>query len=79
MILGCAEASAMNKKIEKYWTEQIKSANLSEKEFERWQERKKLDRECSVRQEIEWIRQAGFKSAECIYLNGKFAVIIARK
>ena len=60
----CAEDAAMNKKIEKYWTEQIKSSNLSEKEFERWQERKKLDRECSVRQEIEWLKQAGFKSAD---------------
>lgn len=75
----CAEDAAMNKKIEKYWTEQIKSSNFSEKEFERWQERKNLDRECSVRQEIEWIRQAEFKSAECIYLNGKFAVIMAEK
>lgn len=75
----CSEDAAMNKKIEEYWTEQIKTANLSEKEFERWQERKKLDRECSVRQEIEWLKQAGFKSAECIYLNGKFAVIMAGK
>ena len=75
----CSEDATMNKKIEGYWTEQIKSSDLSEKEFDRWQERKKLDRECSVRHEIEWLKQAGFKSAECIYLNGKFAVIMARK
>lgn len=75
----CSEDLEMNKNIEKYWTEQIKFSNLPEKEFSRWQERKKLDRECSVRQEIKWLKQAGFKSAECIYLNGKFAVIMAGK
>lgn len=75
----CSEDFEMNKKIEEYWTEQIKSSGISEKEYERWQERKKLDRECSVRQETEWLKQAGFKRAECIYLNGKFAVILAEK
>lgn len=75
----CSEDLEMNKKIEEYWTEQIKSSGISEKEYGRWQDRKKLDRECSVRQEIEWLKQAGFKSAECIYLNGKFAVIMAGK
>ena len=42
-------------------------------------ERKKLDRECSVPQEISWLKEAGFKTAECIYLMGKFAVILAEK
>lgn len=49
-----------------------------QKEYEHWLERKKLDRECSVLQEIARLKEAGFKSAECIYLNGKFTVIMAQ-
>ena len=75
----CAGDERTDKKIESYWISQIKASGLSEKEFDRWLERKKLDRECSVAQEIAWLKEAGFKSAECIYLMGKFAIILAEK
>ena len=75
----CAGDERTDKKIESYWISQIKVSGISQKEYERWLERKKLDRECSVMQEIAWLKEAGFKSAECIYLNGKFAVIMAEK
>ena len=75
----CCENDTLNTKTEEYWIEGIKNSGLSEKEFDRWLERKKLDRECSVAQEIAWLKEAGFKSAECIYLMGKFAIILAEK
>ena len=75
----CSESPETNGKIEEYWTAGIKSSGISEQEYIRWQERKKSDRECSVLQEIRWLKEAGFKTPECIYLNGKFAVIIAKK
>ena len=75
----CTGDERTDKKIESYWISQIKVSGISQKEYERWLERKKLDRECSVLQEIAWLKEAGFTSAECIYLNGKFAVIIAQK
>lgn len=75
----CAGDERTDKKIEFYWISQIKASGISQKEYERWLERKKLDRECSVLQEIAWFKEAGFKSAECIYLNGKFVVIMAEK
>ena len=75
----CAEDAEMNAKIEGYWISEIKSSGLSETEYERWQERKKLDRECSVADEIRWLKEAGFSAAECVYLNRKFAVILAKK
>ena len=75
----CRETEDANRKTEEYWIEGIKNSGLSEKEFDRWLERKKLDRECSVAQEIAWLKEAGFKSAECIYLMGKFAIILAEK
>ena len=75
----CCENDTLNTKTEEYWIAGIKNSGLSEKEYERWLERKKLDRECSVAQEIAWLKEAGFKSAECIYLMGKFAIILAEK
>ena len=73
----CSESPELNEKIEKYWIDGIKGSGISEIEYERWLERKKLDRECSVQDEISWLKEAGFANVECIYLNGKFAVIVA--
>ena len=47
----CTESELADKKIESYWIEQIKSSGISQKEYDRWLERKKLDRECSMAQE----------------------------
>ncbi|MGN0834301.1 MAG: class I SAM-dependent methyltransferase [Candidatus Spyradosoma sp.] len=74
-----AENAETEAQTEARWTEQIRAAGLSEAEFARWRERKKLDRECTVAQEILWLKEAGFASAECLYLNGKFAVVRAEK
>ena len=74
----CSENPELNEKIERYWINGIKNSGLPQTEYERWLERKKLDRECSVSQELNWLKEAGFKNADCIYSSGKFAVIVAR-
>ena len=74
-----SENDANHRKTDKYWTEQIRASGLSEKEFCRWMERKKLDRECSVSQEINWMKESGFQIVDCIYFQGKFGVIRAEK
>ncbi len=74
-----SENDAIHRKTAKYWTEQIRASGLSEKEFCRWMERKKLDRECSVSQEINWMKESGFQIVDCIYFQGKFGVIRAEK
>ncbi|MCR5046214.1 MAG: hypothetical protein K6A42_06525 [Treponema sp.] len=68
----------MNEKIECHWISGIKNSGLPQTEYERWLERKKLDRECSVSQELNWLKDAGFSNADCIYSSGKFAVIVAK-
>ncbi|MEE1211091.1 MAG: methyltransferase domain-containing protein [Treponema sp.] len=73
----CSESLELNEKIEKYWIDEIKASGISELEYNRWLERKKLDRECTVQEEICWLKEAGFANVDCIYLNGKFAVIVA--
>ena len=75
----CAESAALHEKIERHWAEGVQASGISQKEYARWKERKKLDRECSVPQEIAWLKSAGFRNADCIYLSGKFAVILAEK
>ena len=75
----CRETEDANRKTEECQLPGINNSVLSKKEFDLLLERKKLDLECSVAQEIAWLKEAGFKSAECIYLMGKFAVISAEK
>lgn len=40
---------------------------------------KKLDRECSVDEEIAMLRKSKFKIIKCVYSYQKFAVIVAIK
>lgn len=75
----CAESKDLNEKIERYWIEGIKASGILQTEYDRWLERKKLDKECSVKEEIAWLCDAGFKNVSCIYLSGKFGVIMAEK
>lgn len=75
----CSGNEELDRKIESQWMGRMKDAGISEKEYERWLERKKLDRECTVTQEIVWLKEVGFKNAQCLYLNGKFAVLSAEK
>ena len=74
----CCENPEMNEKIERHWINQIKSSGISQTEYKKCLERKKLDKECSIAQEICWLKEAGFSNADCIYSSGKFAVIVAK-
>ena len=75
----CSESSVINENIEEYWIDEIKKSGISEIEYERWLERKKLDREISIGKEIQMLKDVGFRNVECIYLKGKFGVIVSIK
>lgn len=62
-----------------YWEHGLETVGLSENDLALWRERQKLDRECSVQEEIEMLRKAGFPSVECVFSQRKFAVIAAVK
>ena len=74
----CCESKEMDEFVNTHWIKHLYNSGLSETELERWQERRKLDRECSVGEEIAMLKKCGYESVECIYLCGKFAVIAAR-
>ena len=48
-------------------------------DLERWKERRRLDRECSVEEEVEMLSACKFKIVKCVYSCQKFAVIAAVK
>ena len=74
-----AESDLMNERIERWWTEHIKASGISETEYGRWLDRRKLDCECTVSEELRWLLEAGFAVADCVFCSGKFAVLVAQK
>ena len=74
----CCDSAVMEKLVTQYWIDHLYHSGLTDEELARWQERRKLDRECSVNDEIAMLKKAGFSTAELIYSSGKFAVIAAR-
>lgn len=75
----CAEQTEMNHWFNVYWENQLKDSGLTDKDLKLWRERRKLDRECSVGQEAEMLKNCGFGVVQCVYSCQKFSVIVAVK
>lgn len=75
----CGGQAEMGEWFNSYWESQLATSGLSEHDIELWKERKKLDRECSVEEEIKMLRKSKFKTVECVYSYQKFSVIVAIK
>lgn len=73
----CGGDAKLNTWYDRYWETHIYHSGLTETELQLWDERRKLDRECSVETEIDLIKQGGFETVKCVYCCQKFAVIIA--
>lgn len=75
----CADSPEMSKWFDSYWESQLYSCGLTERDIELWKERRKLDKECSVEDEIEMLRACQFTNIQCVYSYHKFSVIVAKK
>lgn len=75
----CGGSKEMNSWFDSYWESQLENSGLTEKDIELWRERRMLDRECSVEEETDMLRECGFKEVKCVYSNLKFSVIAAVK
>ncbi len=73
---GTSELEAYYKK---EWENTIRSGGVSEEEISSWKKRLKLDRESTVEQQIQWLKEAGFFQVDCAYKYFKFAVIFGVK
>ena len=75
----CAGHSELDHWFDSYWESQLAFSGLTDHDIALWKERKKLDRECSLEQEIEMLQQSNFKVVKGIYSYQKFSVIVAIK
>lgn len=75
----CAGTQTMNQWFDSYWEEQLYHSGLTNSDIEQWRERKKLDKECSVEEEIDMLKKCGFSDVKCLYSYHKFSVIVAVK
>lgn len=75
----CADSEQMSEKYNRYWENELENGGLSSRDIQLWHERRTLDKECSVLQEIEMMKRSGFSSVQCVYSCRKFAVIMGTK
>lgn len=75
----CAGTAEMNLWFDSFWEKQLETSGLSSLDLERWKERRKLDRECSLEDEIDMLQKSGFREVKCIYSHQKFSVVVGKK
>ena len=75
----CAGTIMMNNWFDSYWENQLYKSGLTDKDIEQWKERRKLDKECSVEEEIAMLRRHPFSEVQCLYTYHKFSVVLAVK
>lgn len=75
----CAGEVEMNNWFDSYWENQLTDSGLTGNDIALWKERRKLDKECSVEEEIKMLRKCKFKTVKCVYSYHKFSVIAAIK
>jgi ubiquinone/menaquinone biosynthesis C-methylase UbiE len=75
--IGASEK--INNLYNEWWYNFIDNSGISPEEKTAWIERKKLDKENTIKETIKLLRSSGFGNIECIYNFMKFGVIIAIK
>lgn len=75
----CANHDELKTWFDTYWEKRLTQKDLSKEDIALWRERRLLDKECSVEEELNLLRDSGFKIVECLYLNQKFAILMAIK
>jgi len=69
-----AASETINDLYNQWWYEHINNSGISMEEKSKWIERKKLDRENTIPETIELLKESGFAKVECIYSFMKFGV-----
>ncbi len=57
----------------------VQASDLPSGDIEKARERVKLDDPSTLADQLDWLRKAGFKEADCLYKYYSFCVILARK
>lgn len=75
----CAGTEEMNRWFDSFWERHLENSELTRTDLALWRERRKLDRECSMEDEMAMLKKCGFQHVKCVYSYQKFSVIIAVK
>ncbi|MGN0516871.1 class I SAM-dependent methyltransferase [Eubacterium sp.] len=74
-----ADTVEMTEQYNRYWESIVLSSDLPNADIEHWKRGRAIDKECSIIDEINMLKNAGFKNVNCIYSNVKFGVVAAIK
>jgi tRNA (cmo5U34)-methyltransferase len=74
-----ASSKFINDNYNKWWYKFISTGCISEKDRDAWLKRRELDRENTIDETKSMLKDAGFKTLECIYSYMKFGVVLAIK
>ena len=61
------------------WKQKIESSGLSQEEINSAHERTKLDKMSTLADQLNWLKESGFKDVDCIYKYFNFVVLFGRK
>ena len=78
-MLGADSKYAKNIKIGDVVIKRPNRHSYTDRDIALWKERRKLDKECSVENEVAMLNQCAFSEVKCVYSYHKFSVIIAVK
>jgi len=68
-----------NEQYEQQWEEAVLASGLPQSALDASKERKREDRNAPMEEQLQWLRQAGFKDVDCVYKYNEFTVFVARK
>ncbi|MDZ7542856.1 methyltransferase domain-containing protein, partial [Clostridium perfringens] len=81
--INADQAQAHNASADAYyrkrWLEQIRASGLSQEAINASIERRRVDINAKLHDQISWMEQAGFEEVDCMYKNLDFAVFYAKK
>lgn len=74
-----ASSDLINRHYEELWFKYVSKSIYKDEDRDLWFQRRELDRENTIDQTILLLKQAGFRTVECVYSYMKFGVVIALK
>lgn len=63
----------------KDWTNKIEASGLTRQELDAAYERTKLDKMSTLEDQLDWLKESGFKDVDCVYKYFNFVVLYGRK
>ena len=74
-----SESNEYNDKFNKYWYNHIQGFDFTPDDIEGFKQRKQLDKESKLTEQITWLKDIGFTIVECVYKYMQFCVVVAEK